>query len=113
MNVEVEDDGSFCNATELGRNARVAFEQSAESLFTSNVAQADRIDIKFGLLPFLSWRFLNQFVFQALMRSFKMIMILEFLAKDIHVLVPENYKMVQTFLLNTLYETLDEGNRIR
>ena len=47
------------------------------------------------------------------MRTFRVIMILEFTAKHIHVLVPENYKMVQTFLLNTLYETLNVGNRIR
>jgi len=43
------------------------------------------------------------------MGSFQMIMILEFTAKNVHVLVPENYKTVQTFLLNTLYETLNVG----
>ena len=112
MNVEVEDDGSFCNATELGRNARVAFEQPAESLVTSNVAQADRIDLRFGLRPFLRWRFLNQFVFQALMRSFPMIMILKFLAKDVHVLVAKDNKIVEAFLLNCLSESLNVGNRI-
>ena len=46
------------------------------------------------------------------MRSFKMIMILEFLAKNVHVLVPEYHKMVQALLLNCLDETLDKGNRI-
>ena len=39
-------------------------------------------------------------------------MILEFPAEDVHVLVPEDDKMVQTFLLNRLNESLDEGNRI-
>jgi hypothetical protein len=47
------------------------------------------------------------------MRSFKVIMILEFLAKDVHVLVAEYDKMVQAFLLNRLNESLDVGNRIR
>ncbi len=41
-----------------------------------------------------------------------MIMIFEFLAKDVHVLVPKYHKMIQAFLLNRLNESLDEGNRI-
>ncbi len=47
------------------------------------------------------------------MRTFNVIMILEFLAKDVHVLVAEYHKMVEAFLLDCLNESLDEGNRIR
>jgi hypothetical protein len=47
------------------------------------------------------------------MRTFLVIMNLEFLAKNVHVLVAKYDKMVQTFLLNRLDESLDEGNRIR
>ena len=47
------------------------------------------------------------------MRTFKVIMILEFLAKNVHVLVAKDDKMVEAFLLNRLNKSLDEGNRIR
>ena len=49
---------------------------------------------------------------ESLMWTLLVIMILEFLTKDVHVLVPEYHKMVQAFLLNRLNESLDEGNRI-
>lgn len=77
-----------------------------------NVAQANRVEIKFVLLTFLCPRFVDQLVVYALMWPFEVIMIFEFTAKDIHVFAPENYKMFQTFLLNTLDESLEEGNRI-
>ena len=41
------------------------------------------------------------------MRTFKVIMIFEFLAKDVHVFVAKDDKMIKTCLL---YELLDEGN---
>ena len=42
-----------------------------------------------------------------------MIMFLEFLAKDIHVLVAKDDKMVQAFLLNCLNEAFYVGYRVR
>jgi hypothetical protein len=49
---------------------------------------------------------------ESLMWTLLVIMILEFLTKDVHVLVPEYHKMVQAFLLNRLNESLDEGHSI-
>ena len=79
----------------------------------SNIAQSYRVDLGFRLLPFLRGWLLNQLVFQALVGSFPMIMILEFLAEHVHVLVAKDDKMIQTCLLNRLNESLDEGYRIR
>ncbi len=47
------------------------------------------------------------------MWTFKMIVIFEFPAVHIHMLVAKYDKMVQAFLLTRLDESLDEGNRIR
>ena len=52
-------------------------------------------------------------VIDSLMRSLKVIMIPECLAKDVPTLVPEYLKMIRAFLLNCLDESLDEGNRSR
>ena len=41
------------------------------------------------------------------MRTFKMLVSLEFLAEDVHVLVAKYDKMVEAFLL---YESLDDDN---
>ncbi len=47
------------------------------------------------------------------MRKFLVIVIFEFLAKNVHVLVAKYDKMDKAFLLNYLDESLHEGNRIR
>ncbi|HUP81449.1 MAG TPA: hypothetical protein VM260_23060 [Pirellula sp.] len=40
-------------------------------------------------------------------------MLHEFLAKDVHVLVPEYYKMIECFLTDALDETFYESNCVR
>jgi len=64
------------------------------------------------LLAMVFRRFFDQLIVESLMWTFKVIMILEFPAKNVHVLVAEYDKMVQAFLLNRLNESLDVGNRI-
>jgi hypothetical protein len=54
----------------------------------------------------------NQLIVQALMGTFLVKVIFDFLAKNVDVLVAENYEVVQAFLLR-LYKSLNEGNRIR
>ncbi len=50
--------------------------------------------------------------FPSLVGSFQMIVVLKFLAKYVHVLVPEYHKIVETFLLYCLNKSLDVGNCI-
>ena len=87
-------------------------QQAAKSLFTANVAKPNcirwlrpfRFSLAFGS------RLDERFVFQPLMWSLKMVMNFEFRTKDIHVLVTEHYKMVETLLLDRLDESFNEGN---
>jgi hypothetical protein len=61
----------------------------------------------------LARRLHHQLVVEPLMRKFLVIVIFEFLAKNVHVLVAKYDKMDKAFLLNYLDESLHEGNRIR
>jgi hypothetical protein len=91
------DDKLLGSTAKLSRFTAVAFEQSAKSLFASNVGERNCrpfVRVRFGLSLFAFLR-ADPFVVQALLRSFLKIMDSELLAKNIHVLVTEDDEMVK------------------
>ena len=102
-------------AAKLRRFAAVAFEKSTKSLFASNFGERDcrrLIHLRFGL-SLSGFRLADQFVVQALVRSFFVVVDFELLAQDIHVLVSKDDEMIETFLLDRLDEPFGEGDHVR
>ena len=95
-------------------SAAVVLYKATKSLFAANFAKSNCVwwfRNLFGPFAFVA-NGSDRFIVETLVGTFEMIVIDEFLAKDVHVLVTEDYEIVQAFLLNRLDKWLHKGNGI-